>query len=42
MSPRELVQSRSMKARRTFDGALVGFIVAAVTAIALGSSGILH
>lgn len=42
MSPREVVQSRSMKGRRLIDGALVGFILAVVSALALGGSGIIH
>jgi hypothetical protein len=42
MSPREVVQSHSMKARRSFDGALIGFIVAVAMAIGLGGSGVLH
>jgi hypothetical protein len=42
MSPREVVQSRSEKGRRTIDGALVGFILAVITALALGGSGIIH
>jgi hypothetical protein len=42
MSPREVVQSRSTRARRSLDGALIGFILAVVTALALGGSGILH
>jgi len=42
MSPREVVQSRSMKARRSIDGVLIGFILAVATALALGGSGILH
>jgi hypothetical protein len=42
MSPRETVQSQSMKARRSIDGALIGFIVAVMMAIAIGGSGVLH
>jgi hypothetical protein len=42
MSPREVVQSQSIKGRRTVDGALVGFILAVVTALALGGSGVIH
>ena len=42
MSPREVVQSRSMKARRSIDGVLVGFILAVATALALGGSGVIH
>ncbi len=42
MSPREVVQSRSMKARRSIDGVLIGFIVAVATAIGLGGAGVLH
>jgi hypothetical protein len=42
MSPREVVQSRSMKGRRSIDGALVGFIFAVIAALALGGSGIIH
>lgn len=42
MSPREVVQSQSVKGRRTVDGALIGFILAVVTALALGGSGVIH
>ena len=42
MSPREVVQSRSEKGRRSIDGALIGFILAVVTALALGGSGVIH
>jgi len=42
MSPREVVQARSTRARRSVDGVLVGFILAVATALALGGSGILH
>jgi hypothetical protein len=42
MSPREVVQSRSNRARRSIDGVLIGFILAVATALALGGSGILH
>lgn len=42
MSPREVVQSQSVKGRRLVDGALIGFILAVVTALALGSSGVIH
>jgi hypothetical protein len=31
-----------MKARRSIDGALIGFILAVATARALGGSGIIH
>jgi hypothetical protein len=31
-----------MKARRSIDGVLIGFIVAVAAAIGLGGSGILH
>lgn len=42
MSPREVVQSESMKGRRSFDGALIGFILAVATALALGGSGVFN
>lgn len=42
MSPREVVQSQSVKGRRSVDGALIGFIFAVVTALALGGSGVIH
>jgi hypothetical protein len=42
MSPREVVQSQSRRGRRSIDGALVGFILAVVTALALGGSGVIH
>jgi hypothetical protein len=42
MSPREVVQSQSQRGRRSIDGALVGFILAVVTALALGGSGVIH
>lgn len=42
MSPREVVQSRSDKGRRSIDGALIGFILAVATALALGGSGVIH
>jgi hypothetical protein len=31
-----------MKGRRSIDGALIGFILAVATALALGGSGIIH
>lgn len=42
MSSREVAQSHSTKARRSLDGALIGFIVAVMVAVGLGGSGILH
>ena len=42
MSPREVVQSQSVKGRRSVDGALIGFILAVVGALALGGSGVIH
>jgi hypothetical protein len=42
MSPREVVQSQSVKGRRTIDATLVGFIVAVAAALALGGTGVIH
>ena len=42
MSPREVVQSQSVKGRRTLDVTLVGFIAAVVAALALGGTGVFN
>ena len=42
MSPREALQSQSVKGRRTFDVTLVGFIAAVAAALALGGTGVFN
>ena len=42
MSPREVVQSQSVKGRRTIDVTLVGFIAAVAAALALGGTGVFN